>query len=155
MRKSWPPNTRKIRVHPHPVLKQVAAEVPKGENMRPLVDEMFRAMRAADGMGLAASQLGEPVRVIIGESKKDNWEFVLINPTVKRKWGTLFTHKEGCLSFPESIGKRVTVIRPKEIQVRGFDLNWEQVTIGGKHWKAFCLQHELDHLDGLCIDRFT
>lgn len=137
------------------ILRATAAEVPKYTDCGPLIDEMLRVMKANNGMGLAAPQIGVSLRVIVGDQEQDGWHFELINPTVKKVTGKIRHHEEGCLSCPGTIKNRVMVPRYKHIQVRGWSRDWEQITVTGRLWLGWCLQHELDHLDGKCIDRFT
>lgn len=146
---------RSILSTPHPVLLGTAREVARGTKCGPLIEEMFEAMYANDGMGLAAPQLGEPLRIIVGHSKTESWKWAIINPTIKKTWGRLKVREEGCLSVPGSVLNRIKVKRYSHISVRGFDENWEQITVSGKYWQAVALQHELDHLDGLTIKRFA
>lgn len=137
------------------MLSQIAAEVPKGTDCTELIADMFEAMYNAKGMGLAAPQIGESLRIIVGEHERAGWRFVLINPTIKKVTGKERADEEGCLSVPGSSKDRIRVKRYKHIEVRGFDENWEQVTVSGRSWLARCLQHEIDHLNGLTIARFT
>jgi len=144
-----------ILATPHPILLGTAREVARGTKCHQLIDEMFEAMYANDGMGLAAPQIGEPLRIIVGHSKTEGWKWTIINPTIKRTRGQLKTREEGCLSVPGSILNRIKVKRWSHITVRGYDENWEPITVSGKYWQAAALQHELDHLDGLTIKRFA
>ena len=146
--------SRKIRQVPHPVLDDRAEEVPKGEDCNELIAAMFDAMYAKDGMGLAAPQIGVSKRVIVGHQRKEGWKFVLINPEIRLMREPGRVRREGCLSVPGSVLTPISVVRYNYIKVRGFDVNWKPITVGGKWWKAACLQHELDHLDGLTIERF-
>ncbi len=136
------------------ILSAEAAEVPKGDDCTELIAEMFRVMRANDGMGLAAPQIGVPLRIIIGQDVDRGWKFVLINPTIKKLRGKVRHWNEGCLSVPGSIANRIRVPRYKQISVRGWSPQWEQITVTGRQWLGRCLQHELDHLHGDTIARF-
>lgn len=136
------------------ILSADAAEVPKGTDCTELIAEMFRVMRRNDGMGLAAPQIGESLRIIIGQDVDRGWKFVIINPTIKKVRGKMSHWNEGCLSCQGSIKNRIRVPRYKQISVRGWSPQWEQITVTAREWMGRCLQHELDHLNGLCIDRF-
>ncbi len=136
------------------ILSATAAEVPKGTDCTQLIKEMWRVMKLNDGMGLAAPQIGVSLRIIIGQSPTNAWKFVLINPTIKKVRGKMRHGTEGCLSVRGSIKNRIRVPRYKHISVRGWSPQWEQITVTAREWMARCLQHELDHLDGLTIDRF-
>ncbi len=136
------------------ILSASAAEVPKGTDCSELIAEMFRVMRFNDGMGLAAPQIGVSLRIIIGQDVDRGWKFVLINPTIKKVRGKLRHGPEGCLSVRGSIKNRIRVPRYKQISVRGWSPQWEQITVTGREWMGRCLQHELDHLDGRTIERF-
>ena len=136
------------------ILSAVAAEVPKYTNCVELIEEMFRVMIRNDGMGLAAPQIGVPLRIIIGQQPDGAWEFVLINPTIKKVRGKVRHWNEGCLSVPGSVKNRIRVPRFKQISVRGWSPQWEQITVTAREWMGRCLQHELDHLDGRTIERF-
>ena len=143
----------KLRVGPT-ILSATAAEVPKGDDCTELIEEMFRVMIRHDGMGLAAPQIGVPLRIIIGQPPGGSWEFVIINPTIKKVRGKMRHGPEGCLSVPGSIANRIRVPRYKQISVRGWSPQWEQITVTGREWLGRCLQHELDHLNGDTIARF-
>jgi peptide deformylase len=140
---------------PHPILLRPAKPVPRDTDCSKLIAEMFEAMYANNGMGLAAPQIGEPLRIIVGHSKSEGWKWTLINPTIKRARGRMKSREEGCLSVAGSIAETIKVKRWSHISVRGFDENWEQVTVSGSYWQAACLQHEFDHIEGLTIARFA
>lgn len=120
--------------------------------MGPLIDELIEAMRYPAGIGLAAPQIGELVRVVVVQVPMGNniLRHELINPEIyytdphKLKLGW-----EGCLSFPK--GFRGLVPRQRHIKVRAFDRNWERIEFGARDVVARCLQHEIDHLDGVLI----
>lgn len=123
------------------------------EKVKSLAEEMTALMQANRGVGLAANQVGELLRVIVidssgGERKKS--AFVLINPKVTRQTGK-FSDEEGCLCFP---GLRLFITRPMEVTVEGLDISGNPVIIEGRGLLARILMHETDHLDGrLFIDR--
>ena len=118
-----------------------------------LVDDMIETMYAAPGIGLAATQVGVPLRVFVidisvGRSNGDL--IVMANPVFVEREGTQL-EEEGCLSAP---GFNATVVRPQRVVVRGLDRHGVEQTIEGKDLLARAFQHEIDHLDGVVfIDR--
>jgi peptide deformylase len=118
-----------------------------------LVDDMLATMYAAPGIGLAAPQIGVPLRVAVIDlsvGKRDAEIITLINPEFVEREG-MQVEDEGCLSVP---GFTASVARPARAVVRGLDRHGKPVTIDGTGLLARALQHELDHLDGtLFIDR--
>ena len=135
-------------------LHEVAADVTAfDDNLQQLVDDMIETMYAAPGVGLAATQIGVPLRVFVidltvGRSSGDL--IVMVNPTFVSREGTQL-EEEGCLSAP---GFNATVVRPRQAVVTGFDRHGEAQTIEGKDLLARAFQHEMDHLDGVVfIDR--
>lgn len=117
-----------------------------------LVDDMFATMYAADGMGLAANQIGEDLRVFVYDcTDQDGVRQAghLINPAAEPALSgrrRSVRDEEGCLSVP---GVYQAVHRPHEIMVCGFDLNGEPTAVVARGYTARCLSHELDHLDGV------
>jgi peptide deformylase len=135
-------------------LHEPAADVTVfGDSLQELVDDMIETMYAAPGVGLAATQVGVPLRVFVidltvGRSTGDL--IVMVNPTFVSREGTQL-EEEGCLSAP---GFNATVIRPRQVVVKGLDRHGEEQTIEGKDLLARAFQHEMDHLDGVVfIDR--
>jgi peptide deformylase len=124
--------------------------------LRALVDDMFETMYAAPGIGLAAIQIGVPKRVVTMDlAKKDEPKqpHVFINPEVTWKSGEHSTYEEGCLSIPEYYEE---VERPKSVRVKYLDLDGKQHEIEADGLLATCLQHEIDHINGvLFIDHIS
>lgn len=123
-----------------------AEEVPQGEDVIAFVRGMFELMYQKRGVGLAANQVGVLKRIIVfhvGSTKQ-----AIINPVIVKTHPRTCRSVEGCLSYP---GKRVSMLRYKTITVKGFDENWLPVKISGSSMVAFCIQHEIDHLDGKTI----
>jgi len=148
---------RDIIVLPDKRLRQVSKPVAKVDaGIRTLVEEMFAAMYAAPGIGLAAIQLGEPKRVVtLDLAKKDDEKApqVFINPEITWSSETKSTHEEGCLSIPEYYEE---VERPAEIKVKYLDLDGKPQDLQADGILATCLQHEIDHLNGvLFIDHLS
>ena len=130
----------------NPVLHEIAAEVPHGKPTALLTRVMWATMYRHKGIGLAAPQLGESTRVIVVDA--GGLKTVIINPVITaRKLGKVRS-KEGCLSYP---GKLVTVQRDKMIVVEGFDEDWQPVKFKLRGIAAMCVQHEIDHLNGVTI----
>ena len=148
---------REIIILPDKRLRQVSKPVAKVDAAtRKLVDEMFTAMYAAPGIGLAAIQLGEPKRVItLDLAKKDQAAEpqVIINPEVLWSSDEKRTYEEGCLSIPEYYEE---VERPAEVKVKYLDIDGKTHEIEAKGLLATALQHEIDHLNGvLFIDHIS
>jgi len=123
------------------------------DDTRQLIDDMVETMYAAPGIGLAAPQIGVPLRVCVIDitgGKRGGEVIALINPEFVERTG-MQLEEEGCLSLP---GHNATVARPERAVVRGLDRHGLPVTIDGTGLLARALQHELDHLDGtLFVDR--
>lgn len=138
-----------IRRAGDPVLKEKAKPVPKiTKQIRTLIDNMVQTMREADGVGLAAPQVGYSLRVIVVDAGEGLLE--LINPEIMEADGCEVA-TEGCLSIPGMYGE---VERCTTVTVQGFDRYGEPVRISGNGLLARALQHEIDHLEGvLFIER--
>lgn len=124
--------------------------------LRALVDDMFETMYEAPGIGLAAIQIGEPVRVItIDVAKKDDPKEpqVFINPEIVWSSEDTSTYEEGCLSIPEYYEE---VERPAKVRVKYFDADGKAHEVEADGLLATCLQHEIDHINGvLFIDHIS
>jgi peptide deformylase len=148
---------RDILILPDKRLRQVSKPVAKIDAAtKKLVEDMFETMYEAPGIGLAAIQIGEPVRVVTMDlAKKDEPKQpqVFINPELTWNSEAKNTHEEGCLSIPEYYEE---VDRPAEVKVKYTDLQGEQHEISADGLLATCLQHEIDHLNGvLFIDHIS
>jgi peptide deformylase len=148
---------RPILIAPDPRLKAVSTPVAKVDaEIRKLAEDMADSMYAAEGIGLAAVQIGVAKRVIVmdldqKDGKKD-WR-VFINPKITWASEEMATFEEGCLSVPEIWDD---VERPARIKAEYLDLNGKKVEIEADGMLATCLQHEMDHLEGvLFIDHFS
>lgn len=123
------------------------------EELQRLIDDMVETMYAAPGVGLAATQVGVPLRVFVvdvsgGRNRGDL--IVMVNPALVEQEG-IQLEEEGCLSVP---GFNATVVRPARAIVRGFDRHGQEQTIEGTDLLARAFQHEMDHLDGtVFVDR--
>lgn len=140
-----------ITVLGSPILRQVTTPVPAvTDDLRTLVADMFETMRAADGVGLAAPQVGRTERVCVVEV--DAVAATLFNPEIIAREGKI-KWEEGCLSIPEVFG---WVERSAYVKVRAMGLDGEMFELEGRELLAVCIQHEIDHLDGkLFIDHLS
>lgn len=134
-----------IRVAPDPVLRQKAKRVRSiDKSIHKLINDMQETMRSASGVGLAAPQIGVPLRVIV-ISLPEQEDIVLINPEIVRKSGERLIN-EGCLSIPGYIGQ---VKRAESVTAKGRDLSGKEVRIKGEGLLAQALEHEINHLNGV------
>jgi peptide deformylase len=149
---------RPIILHPDPRLKRPADPIGTPDaGIRRLADDMLRTMYDAPGIGLAAPQVGEGVRLLVMDCVKEEGApprpMALVDPQIVRASEERSVYEEGCLSIPEHYAE---VERPESVTVRWTDLDGapQEETFDGL-W-ATCLQHEMDHLDGvLFIDHLT
>jgi peptide deformylase len=123
------------------------------DGVQRLVDDMVETMYAAPGVGLAATQVGVPIRLFVIDlsvGRRPSDVIVMINPVFVERDG-MQLEEEGCLSVP---GFNATVVRPARAIVRGLDRAGAEQTIEGRDLLARAFQHEMDHLDGtLFVDR--
>jgi peptide deformylase len=148
---------REILVVPHPVLKQVSEPVEKVDDaLRALMDDMLETMYDAPGIGLAAVQIGVPKRVIVMDLAREGEEpqpRYFVNPEIL--WASEETqpYEEGCLSVPEYYDE---VERPAKVKLRYLNYQGEQIEEDAEGMYAVCIQHEMDHLEGvLFIDHLS
>ncbi len=136
---------------PNPVLNQVCEPCDLGDkNLKKLAKQMARAMYKNSGCGLAAPQLGVAKRLVVIDCDEGDEQdpIVLVNPVLVETQGEPVFEGEGCLSCP---GISVPIARPPWARVRYFDLEGEEWEIEGDELLGRCLQHELDHLDGITM----
>ena len=123
---------------------------------RALMDDMLETMYAAPGIGLAAVQVGEPLRIIVMDLARDGEDPApryFVNPEIIEKNDSLAPYEEGCLSVPEIYE---TVERPDQVHIRYLDYNGNPVDEAADGLYAVCIQHEMDHLEGvLFIDHLS
>jgi peptide deformylase len=146
-----------ILIAPHPVLKARARKVgaADGDAVRALVPKMFATMYRAPGIGLAAPQVGVGLRVAVVDLMPDEKPapLVLVNPEVVAASTEMATREEGCLSLPKQYAE---VTRPARVKVRYLDLEGARQEIEAEGLLSACLQHEIDHLDGvLFVDHLS
>jgi peptide deformylase len=139
-----------IHIVPDPVLRKVARAVTPADmdEVRALIPAMFATMYAAPGIGLAAPQIGRLLRLVVIDlaPEKVPAPIVLINPEIIAASEETATAEEGCLSLPEQYGE---VTRPARVKVRYQDEHGSKKEIEGEGLMAACLQHEIDHLNGV------
>ncbi|OHB40605.1 MAG: peptide deformylase [Planctomycetes bacterium GWF2_39_10] len=143
-----------IRIYPDPLLRQKAKPLTEiNKEVHQKVEEMIELMYEANGIGLAAPQVGWSVRLFIIDADGDrNEEKVFINPTIIEETGEV-NKEEGCLSFPGIMSK---VIRAQRIRAHAYNLKGQKLEIEAEGLVARAWQHELDHLNGsLFIDRMN
>ncbi len=148
---------RPILVIPEPKLRQVSAPVAKlDRTLASLIDDMFSTMYDAPGIGLAAIQVGVPLRLItIDVARKDEPRkpLALVNPEIVWSSEDTATYEEGCLSIPDYYEE---VERPARVKVRFTDRDGASCEIDADGILSTCLQHEIDHLEGrLFIDHIS
>tara|TARA_Y100000590_G_scaffold394732_1_gene474119 strand:- start:1522 stop:2046 length:525 start_codon:yes stop_codon:yes gene_type:complete len=141
---------KKILTEPNKLLRQISKLVKKvGKEEQKLMDDMLETMYDANGIGLAAIQVGEPLRIIVldiskKEEKKNPMFFV--NPVIKKKNVELSTYEEGCLSVPNQFAE---IDRPSNCEIEYLDYYGEKKILKAKGLLATCIQHEMDHLEGI------
>ena len=160
-------HTYRVRIYPDPVLRKVAKPVREfDDRLAQLVDAMIDVMYEADGIGLAAPQIGVSLRVFVCDVPPTDDRSVdtdpptatdgpiaYINPVIVFDPGGIVPGEEGCLSLPEIRGD---VVRPPVVTMRARRVDGSEVVERGAGLLARCWQHELDHLDGvLIIDKMT
>ena len=140
------PAPYEIRVIGDPVLRARAAEVTDIDGkLAKLADDMLATMYEAPGLGLAAHQVGVQKRLFVYDVGEG--PMTIVNPEIVESRGE-WTYDEGCLSIP---GLAFELIRPKEVHLRGYDLDGNEVSIEADEIEARLFQHELDHLDGVLL----
>lgn len=135
-----------LKLEGHPALSNVSTELENGEDAIATISHMWAVMTQERGCGLANNQVGGSKRIIVVHANGFRQEF--INPVITKRYGGKMTSKEGCLSFPNLT---VSIVRDKKIIVEGFDKSWKPVKFKLKGLASCCVQHEIDHLDGITI----
>jgi len=133
-----------IRVLGAPVLRKPTKRVTEvTDELRQLIADMYETMYAAEGIGLAAPQVGRTERLAVVDV--EGQKFTLINPEVVERTGDIDKAEEGCLSIPDIYGD---VERPFTVTIRAMNENGEQYESTASELLGRCFQHEIDHLDG-------
>ena len=148
---------RNIVIEPDPVLRKKSQPIEEvNDDIRKLLDEMLETMYEAPGIGLAAVQVGILKRLLVIDISKDKEKkdpLFLINPEITFKSNRTSTYEEGCLSLP---GHFAEVERPAECHLNFVDYNGNKKDLKADGLLATCIQHEIDHLDGiLFIDHIS
>jgi len=147
---------REILIWPDPRLKEKTRLVESvDDELRKLVEDMFETMYHAEGVGLAANQIGVDLRIAVVDTSSSEdgiGPMVLINPEILSLEGSI-RFREGCLSIP---GESEEVIRAPKVRFRFRDLDWNEVEMEATGLSAVAIQHECDHLDGMVyVDRIS
>tara|TARA_B100000579_G_scaffold205088_1_gene167624 strand:+ start:4134 stop:4658 length:525 start_codon:yes stop_codon:yes gene_type:complete len=139
-----------IITEPNKILRQKSLPVNKvGLEEKRLMDDMLDTMYNANGIGLAAIQIGVPKRIIvmdISKNEEKNNPMYFVNPIIKNKNTETSTYEEGCLSVPNFFAE---VDRPKKCDVEYLDYDGKKKILNAKGLLATCIQHEMDHLEGI------
>jgi peptide deformylase len=135
----------RIRTNPDPVLRKKAKRVTDIESVQRLIDDMVETLTAAPGVGLAANQVGAPLRIIVIRIPEEEDVITLINPEIVEKTGERCV-MEGCLSIP---GYQAEITRSESVKVRGRDRHGKLVRKKATELLAQALEHEIDHLNGI------
>jgi peptide deformylase len=148
---------RTILTVPDPVLKRVSKRVEAvTDETRALMDDMLETMYAAPGIGLAAIQVGVPLRVIVMDLAKEDEKpepRYFVNPEILEAVEETQVYEEGCLSVPDFFDE---VERPKKVKLRYLGYDGKEVVEWAEGMYAVCIQHEMDHLQGtLFIDHLS
>lgn len=141
---------RKIITTENPILRQKAKKVHHFDpSLQKLVNDMFETMHAAHGVGLAAPQIAQSIRVFVADY--EDQKVAMFNPEIMKAEGEE-RGPEGCLSIPGYVGENIR--RATKVTVKGQDVRGKAIRVNAEGWFARVLQHEIDHLDGiLFIDR--
>jgi len=141
---------RKILTEPDPFLRQKSQSVEKvDDSIRKIMDDMLETMYHAPGIGLAAIQIGIPKRIIVLDISKDPEKkepMYFINPEKVSTSKNQATYEEGCLSVP---GQFAEIDRPDKCHIKYLDYNGDSKEIKAEGLLATCIQHEMDHLEGI------
>ena len=141
---------RTIITEPNKLLRQISKPVNSvGKEEQKLMDDMLETMYAANGIGLAAIQIGIPKRIIVIDLNRDEIQkkpMYFVNPVIKNKDLLKATYEEGCLSVPNQFAE---VDRPSKCEVEYLDYDGNKKLLKADGLLATCVQHEMDHLEGI------
>ena len=139
-----------ILTEPNKLLRQISIPVDQvGENEQKLMNDMLETMYAANGIGLAAIQIGVPQRIIVLDISKDKTDknpMYFVNPIILNKATEQSIYEEGCLSVPNQFAE---INRSSKCEVEYLDYNGEKKLFKAEGLLATCIQHEIDHLEGI------
>ena len=141
---------RNILTEPNKILRQISKNVDKvSKEEQELMNDMLETMYAANGIGLAAIQIGFPKRIIVMDVSKDKTNknpMYFVNPIILNKATEQSTYEEGCLSVPDQFAE---IDRPNKCEIEYLDYNGEKKLLKADGLLATCIQHEIDHLEGI------
>lgn len=140
----------KIITAENPILRRKAKKIHRFDpSIAKLADDMFETMHSAGGVGLAAPQIAQSIRIFVAEY--EDHKVAMVNPEIVKAEGELLG-VEGCLSIPGYVGENIR--RAEKIVVKGQDVRGKAMKVNAEGWFARVLQHEIDHLNGiLFLDR--
>jgi peptide deformylase len=149
-----------IVMYGDPVLRQKAKDIEKGTDLKQLIEDMYETMHAANGIGLAAPQIGKAIRLFVvdgtqleDEEHMTDFKKAFINPQIIEEVGEPWEFEEGCLSIPNI---REKVSRKGDVKIKYYDENWQLHEEEYDGMKARIIQHEYDHIEGkLFVDYLT
>ena len=142
-------SVKSILTEPNKLLRQVSKPVEKvTKEEQKLMDDMLDTMYAANGIGLAAIQIGVPKNVVVIDLNKDKKKIPMffVNPKITSKSKSLTKYEEGCLSIPNLFAE---IERPSECEIQYLDYFGKEKTLKANGLLATCIQHEVDHLKGI------
>ena len=143
-------SVKTIITEPNKILRQISKPVNiVGKDEQSLMDDMLETMYAADGIGLAAIQIGIPKRIIVTDiswTKGEKKPMYFVNPVIKNKDNDKSIYEEGCLSVPNQFAE---IERPKNCDVEYLNYKGEKKLLKAEGLLATCIQHEMDHLEGI------
>ena len=143
-------SVKTIITEPNKILRQISKPVQSvGKDEQSLMDDMLETMYAADGIGLAAIQIGIPKRIIVMDiswTKGEKKPMYFVNPVIKNKDNDKSIYEEGCLSVPNQFAE---IERPKNCEVEYLNYKGEKKLLKAEGLLATCIQHEMDHLEGI------
>ena len=140
---------RNILTEPNKLLRQISQKVDKvGKEEQKLMDDMLETMYSANGIGLAAIQIGVPKRIIVMDlsKEKEKKPMFFVNPEINNKNKVHSVYEEGCLSVPNQFAE---IERPSTCEVKYLDYNGNEKILKAEGLLATCIQHEMDHLEGV------
>ncbi len=142
-----------IVAYGHPVLRKTGEEIDPGSiDVKQLAEDMFETMHYAQGIGLAAPQIGESLRMFVADAsamedeEMQDFKKVFINPEILDEYGEEYAFEEGCLSIPHV---RENVIRPEKVRIHYYDEEFNEYEEEFVGMKARIIQHEYDHINGI------
>ncbi|TMC24446.1 MAG: peptide deformylase [Chloroflexi bacterium] len=140
----------KVITAENPILRRKAKKIHRFDpSIQKLAEDMFETMHSARGVGLAAPQIAQSIRIFVAEF--EDHKVAMVNPEIVKAEGEVLGI-EGCLSIPGYIGENIR--RAEKIVVKGQDVRGKAIKVNAEGWFARVLEHEIDHLDGiLFLDR--